>query len=83
MIYKYLTERDCDPIDGINSLLTLLEARGESAKIIFEANEGEIAIAIRLYAQDTPPMHLGASVLRRLAALNVSVDFDLYVMPEE
>jgi hypothetical protein len=85
IVYKYFTGFDyCDPVVEIDRLVTHLENGGEAVRDLLKMYAGELSVVVRLYDMETnsaPPFHLPTAMLKRIAALELDVDLDLYVFP--
>ncbi len=67
----------------IDALLELLEPHAAGVKAIAELFEAGINAVVYYYEDFTPGIHLSAHAINRMAAMNLSVDFDLYFLGAE
>ena len=68
--------------DQIEALLGLIEPHADAVREAAARFEAGICCAI-YYADFTPGIHLNEHVVQRIGALGLSVDFDLYFLPEQ
>jgi hypothetical protein len=68
--------------EHLGALLTILEQRCERVREAAQRYEVEIQCAI-YYEDETPGIHLSEEVIRRVAALGLAIDLDLYFVDGE
>lgn len=68
--------------DQIEALLDLIEPYSEGIREAVARYEVGVGCAI-FYSDFTPGIHLSENVVPRIAALGLSIDFDLYFLSEE
>jgi hypothetical protein len=68
----------------IDALLSCLESRGPEASAFMEQYSCELSLSVRLYwrgedaPMECPWLHLSAETARRMSALSLDLDLDLY-----
>ena len=67
--------------DHIEALLEVLEAHSEPLKELARKYESKLFVAIYYY-EVNPSILLSNSVLRRIADLNIALDFDIYCLAD-
>jgi len=68
--------------DHLHALLTILEERRERIREVAQRYSVELQCAI-YYEDDTAGIHLSEDVVRRVAALGLAIDLDLYFVGSE
>jgi hypothetical protein len=68
--------------DHLHALLTILEERRQRIREVALRYAVELQCAI-YYEEDTPGIHLSEDVVRRVAALGLAIDLDLYFVGGE
>lgn len=67
--------------EHLEALLPLLETRAEAIEELVKVHQADIGINCSIYYRDfTPGIHLSQSLLKRIAALGLYLDLDLYFL---
>ena len=67
--------------EHIEALLSLLELRAEAIATLMSFHQAEAGINCAIYYEDfTPGIHLSQNITKRIAALGLYIDLDLYFL---